>query len=206
MVQKRVLPKGLQSYNQILNTLKGLFPQSYRDRQQLASMLHSFGVDSSSVKETIETASKVFHMGGEDSEIEFAELIKAYEDIPKKPTQSKRRVRSVIQETSLKGHLKSYIIKGVDGMDYKTFLNHNRKEVKDLLNKHEKPIKMKMILTAMFKKGRGEDTVFTYSYFHSKYNIITESTNLDDIYDICKERIIENVDTFQNQGSGWHFR
>ena len=148
---------------------------------------------------------KYFIWGGEDSEIEFAELIKAYEDIPKKPTQSKRRVRSVIQETSLKGHLKSYIIQGVDGMDYLTFLNHNQKEVKNLLNKHEKPIKMKMILTAMFKKGRGEDIVFTYSYFHSKYNIITESSDLDQIYDICKERIIENVETFQNRGSGWQF-
>ena len=54
------------------------------------------------------------------------------------------------------------------GMDYKTFLNHNRNEVKDLLNKQERPIKVRMILTSMFRKGNGMDTVYTYSYFPFK--------------------------------------
>ena len=134
---------------------------------------------------------------------ELSRLIKNH---GRKTIRATKSAKPDILETALNGHLKSYIIKGVDGMDYLTFINNNKKEVKNLLNEQEKPIKMRMILTSMFKKGRGEDIVFTYSYFHSKYVInITESTNMNEIYDICKERIIENVDTFQNRGSGWIF-
>ena len=74
--RKRVLPKGLQNYNTILRTVKGLFPHSYRDSQRLASEIYRSGVDPNSVKDTIEAGSKIFEREGEKGMNELSRLIK----------------------------------------------------------------------------------------------------------------------------------
>ena len=214
---KRALPQSLKSYNKIIKTVKGLFPQSYRGNQILASEIYRSGVDPNSIKDTITAGSTIFEREGEERMKELSGLIKDHRkktnrvvkrainptkyvvNRPTKPT------KPIIQESALKGHLKSYIIKGIDGMDYLTFLNHNQKEVKNIVNKHEKPIKMRMTLSPKLSRGKGKEVVYCYPHFNTKYNIITESTNFDELYKICKEKIIEDVETFNNKGSGWIF-
>ena len=70
---------------------------------------------------------------------------------------------------------------------------------------HKKPIKMKMILECEFYKVSEKKKIFTFGYFHTNVNIITESTNVDEVYNTCKDDIVEKIGQFTNQGSGWIF-
>ena len=200
--RKRVLPKGLQNYNTILRTVKGLFPHSYRDSQRLASKIYRSGVDPNSIKDTIRAGSKIFGQRGEEGMKELAGLIKSE---GKKVIRATKSAKPVIQETSLKGHLKSYTIKGDNKTDYISFLNNKSTDVKEIITKHEKPIKMRMTLTTQYYKGVGVDKVITFDYPGTKYTVITETSDLNDVYDVCKETITEKVETMTQNGSGWIF-
>ena len=196
---KRAISKGLQNYNTILNTVKGLFPQSYRDSQRLASEIYRSGVDPNSIKDTIEAGSKIFEREGEKGMNELSGLIKNH------GRKTIRATKSAIKETALKGHLKSYIIQGDNKTDYISFLNNKSLDVKGIINKHEKPIKMRMCLTCQYYKGVGIDKVITFDYPGTKYTVITETSDLNVVYDVCKETITEKVETMTLNGSGWIF-
>ena len=43
------------------------------------------------------------------------------------------------------------------------------------------------------------------SYFNSKAQIITKSTNLSEMLDVLFEERLEQISVFQNMGSGWIF-
>ena len=47
---------------------------------------------------------------------------------------------------------------------------------------------------------------YSYGYFHSKIEIITQTTNLTEMYETVVNTILEKVDTYQNEGSGWQFK
>ena len=202
MLLRELYQKGLQNYNSILRTVKGLFPHSYRDSQRLASEIYRSGVNPNSIEDTIRTGSKIFEREGEKDIKKLAGLIR---DQGKKTIRASKSAKPDILETALNGHLTSYTIPGIAGMDYKTFLDHNRDHVKRLINKHDKPVKMRMTLSPRLSKGEGSDVEYAFPYFKSRYNIITESTILDELYNICKEKIIEDIETFNNKGSGWRF-
>ena len=187
--------KGSQDYNTILKTINKLFPQSLSETRRLASKIYKSGRDITTPKDIIKVGAEIFHHSGEASIKELSNLIKSYD----------RTVKSTIQETSLKGHLKSYIISGLDGMDYVTFLNNIQNDVEKIVNKNDKPIKMRMTLSPKLSRGKGKELVFCYPHFNTKYNIITESTNFGEIYKTCKDKIIEDIETFNNKGSGWIF-
>ena len=77
--------------------------------------------------------------------------------------------------------------------------------MKEIITKHEKPIKMRMTLTTQYYKGVGVDKVITFDYPGTKYTVITETSDLNDVYDVCKETITEKVETMTQNGSGWIF-
>ena len=75
----------------------------------------------------------------------------------------------------------------------------------DLISKQKKPIKVKFILTCKFKKENPATGQIDENsgYHHSHVIIITESS---DIYILILTEInylLELVEQFQNQGSGW---
>ena len=59
-----------------------------------------------------------------------------------------------------------------------------------------------MILRCMMEKA---DNVIKEAAFHSSTDVILKSTNLNEIYYTWVSKILETIDTFQNQGSGWTF-
>ena len=56
-----------------------------------------------------------------------------------------------------------------------------------------------------FIKKQPDSVVYSYGYFHRKIEIITEATNLDELYKRAVDEILEKIEKFQNRGSGWKF-
>ena len=108
-------------------------------------------------------------------------------------------------ESAFKGKVKTFRIKGSSKMDYKTFLQLNKMSTVTLLNNQAKPIKIRLLLYCQFYKVVDDEKIFTDSHFSTKNEIITESTDLSEIYNIANERLTELLENFQKNGSGWIF-
>ena len=111
------------------------------------------------------------------------------------------------KEMALKGCLKSYRINGVSGYDPKKFISSIKPKVLDFIKQQKKPIKLKFIFTCTFKKenpATGQIDIST-GYFHSLVETISESSNLSDILNTMTGIILEIIQQFQNNGSGWVF-
>ena len=109
-------------------------------------------------------------------------------------------------KTAIKGYFKTFRVNGVDGMDEKTFMRSVKPRVIDLI-KSKGSIKVKLILTVRFTKenpATGNIDINVYS-FASKMEIVTESTDLSDLYNTMTSRIFELIQNFNNRGSGWQF-
>ena len=109
-------------------------------------------------------------------------------------------------KTAIKGYFKTFRVNGVDGMDEKTFMNNVKPRVIDLI-KSKGSIKVKLILTVRFTKenpATGKIDINVYS-FASKMEIVTESTDLSELFDHMVDVIFELIQNFQNRGSGWQF-
>ena len=109
-------------------------------------------------------------------------------------------------KTAIKGYFKTFRVDGIDGMDEKTFMNSVKPRVIDLI-KSKGSIKVKFILTVRFTKenpATGNIDINVW-YFPSNEEIVTEATDLSDLYDQMTNKIFELIQNFQNRGSGWQF-
>ena len=109
-------------------------------------------------------------------------------------------------KTAIKGYFKTFRVNGVDGMDEKTFMNNVKPRVIDLV-KSKGSIKVKLILTVKFTKenpATGNIDINVYS-FASKMEIVTEATDLTELFDHMVDKIFELIQNFNNRGSGWQF-
>ena len=104
-------------------------------------------------------------------------------------------------EAPLRGYLNTYRIDGQRGYDQTTFVQYARPRMMRLLRGMPRPFKMKLILTCKFQKG--DDT----TDFHSHANVqeVMQGDNIGDIISSMIEKILENIEKFQNMGSGWQF-
>ena len=109
-------------------------------------------------------------------------------------------------KTAIKGYFKTFRVNGVDGMDEKTFINIVKPRVINLI-KTKGSIKVKLILTIRFTKENPAtgNIDINIGYFATDPVIITESTDLSDLYNTMTSRIFELIQNFQNRGSGWQF-
>ena len=111
------------------------------------------------------------------------------------------------KEMAMKGYLKSYRINRVSGYDPKKFISSIKPKVLDFIKQQKKPIKLKFLFTCTFQKenpATGQIDIST-GYFHSLVETITESSDLSDILNTMTGIILEKVQQFQNEGSGWVF-
>ncbi len=76
----RTLSKGLQMYNQILRTVRGLFPYDYRNAQKLSSELYRSGVDSESEIAIMIMEREISRLKNNMKMEEVAEIIKEWEN------------------------------------------------------------------------------------------------------------------------------
>ena len=91
-------------------------------------------------------------------------------------------------------------------MDHHTFtkIKHN---LRDRINSQKKPLKTKCILKSKFHKTNPAtgQVEYIFSEIHSRVHEVYDDTNITEVVNIMTERILENVDTFQNKSSGWIF-
>ena len=109
-------------------------------------------------------------------------------------------------KTAIKGYFKTFRVDGVDGMDEKTFINIVKPRVINLI-KTKGSIKVKLILTVRFiKENPATGNIdINICYFATDPVIITEATDLSNLYNTMTSRIFELIQNFQNRGSGWQF-
>ena len=111
------------------------------------------------------------------------------------------------KEMALKGYLKSYRINGVSGYDPKKFISSIKPKVLDFIKQQKKPIKLKFVFTCSFQKenpATGQIDIRT-GHFHSLAEKIIELSDLSDILNTMTGIILEKIQQFQNNGSGWVF-
>ena len=111
-------------------------------------------------------------------------------------------------QTALKGFLKTYIIKGRSGYDPASFLKKVRSQFYVLMRKQRKPLKSKCIFTCGFIRRDNQNNrviVRSEGYFHSQMETVTASTNTLTMFDNISARLIELVQRYENERSGWVF-
>ena len=104
-------------------------------------------------------------------------------------------------EAPLRGYLNTYRIDGQRGYDQTTFVQYARPRMMRLLRGMTRPMKMKLILTCRFQKG--DDTTDFNS--HANVREVMQGDNIGDIINSMIEKILANIEKFQNMGSGWQF-
>ena len=116
------------------------------------------------------------------------------------------RLKLYQREAPLRGFLRTHRIDGGGGFDQNTFTQYIRPRVVRFLSEKDKPLQVKFIFTAKFKKGVSEeDMTYNYGYFHTNIERIMEGADLGSIYNVMIAMILEKIDKFQNKGSGWQF-
>ena len=122
------------------------------------------------------------------------------------PSPEEDHLKPKEHKTAIKGYFKTFRVDGIDGMDEKTFMNSVKNRVIDLIES-KGSIKVKFILTVKFTKenpATGNIDINTW-YFSTDPEIVTESTDLSELYDQMTNKIFESIQNFQNRGSGWQF-
>ena len=109
-------------------------------------------------------------------------------------------------KTAIKGYFKTFRVNGINGMDEKTFMNNVKPRVINLI-KSKGSIKVKLILTVRFTKENltTGNIDINICYFASKVEIVTEATDLSELFDNMTDKIFESIQNFNNRGSGWQF-
>ena len=115
------------------------------------------------------------------------------------------------RETALNGYLKVYRINGSRGYDPLRYLNKIKSKVIDLIRQKKKPIKVKFMLTCIFtKESLIEDALSRVldeveGYFNSNVEIITDSDDLSEMFDIMKNKILKDYEKFYVGGYNFKF-
>ena len=124
----------------------------------------------------------------------------------------KENDQGIIQEKSaFEGFANKYIIEGRPGLFPLEFFRSLKEDLKEFLKNH-KNIKVRFVLVCiMEKKETSVDGKLTFNiqdkaYFHSKLHINLEATNEKTLLARVIHTILENINTYQQNGSGWYFK
>ena len=113
-------------------------------------------------------------------------------------------------KTAIDEFARQYVIDGDPNLMPKDFFEKNKNKIKNFLNKNNNN-KVNFVLVCdmqqpFFDKnglaGHKEDK----SYFRTETNSVLKSTNLDKLFKKNVEKIYEDIDKYQQNGSGWYFK
>ena len=111
------------------------------------------------------------------------------------------------KEQALKGFFKTYRIDGKRGYGPQDFIKKIKPKVVGLLYTRDKPIKVKFVLTCTFIQENLATGKIDESdgYFHTTLEIVTDSTDLSELFDVMTGLQLEKVGRFEGEKSGWQF-
>ena len=117
----------------------------------------------------------------------------------------------VKEKSAFENFANKYIIEGDPDLTPVEYFNKIYATLKDFFTYHRN-IKFSMILVCLMEQqilskdkgvvGLNEDK----AYFNSGTHINLESTNVKKLIDKCVKKIIEDLEIFQKNGSGWYFK
>ena len=111
-------------------------------------------------------------------------------------------------KSALEDFAKKYIIRGEPGITPLQFFESKKTTIKDFLKNH-RDTKVKFILICRMEKqvtgNNKELEVQDKAYFHSDTNINLSSTNVKVMLGRIIRTIMEKLDIYQQNGSGWYF-
>ena len=114
-----------------------------------------------------------------------------------------------IEKSALDEFAKKYIIKGEPGITPFQFFRNKKHVLKDFLRNHRN-IKVRFVLVCMMGKMEGDYKlsfkVQDKAYFHSNTYINFKTTDEKELLGKFIREVIENIITFQKNGSGWYFK
>ena len=114
------------------------------------------------------------------------------------------------EKSSLENFANKYVIEGEHGFTPMEFFKNNAKKLKDFL-RNNKNIKLRMVLVSLMEKQQMDKEgisgiVEDKAYFNSETNINLESTDEKRILASDIRRITNDIDKYQQNGSGWYFK
>ena len=118
-----------------------------------------------------------------------------------------------VEKSYLKNFAEMYVIDGKPGLTSIQFFEEKDSQLKDFLRNHRN-IKVKMIFICKMEQKITEkiktETKIIFdqvkAYFYSETHTNFENTDVKDILPQMLKEIIEKLDNFQNNGSGWYFK
>ena len=114
-----------------------------------------------------------------------------------------------IEKSALDEFAKKYITKGEPSILPFQFFRNKKHVLKDFLRNHRN-IKVRFVLVCMMEKMEGDYklsfNIQDKAYFHSITYINFKTTDVKELLSKFIKEIIENIITFQKNGSGWYFK
>ena len=116
-----------------------------------------------------------------------------------------------IEKSALDKFAVKHVIKGIPGIRPIEYLSRVYGFLIEFFNNH-KNIKFKMVLVCLMerisvKTDKGvEELEEVKSYFSSKTHINFESTDSEELVEKCIKKILEDVEEYNTNGSGWYFK
>ena len=114
-----------------------------------------------------------------------------------------------IEKSALDEFAKKYIIKGEPGITPFQFFRNKKHVLKDFFRNHRN-IKVRFVLVCMMEKKEGDYKLSfkaqDKAYFHSNTYTNFKKSDVKEILSKFIREIIENINTFQKNGSGWYFK
>ena len=120
--------------------------------------------------------------------------------------EEKRLFTPVKEKGAFNGSTSQYVIKGSPDYDPTTFLTVAKPFIINIIDKNRN-IKAKLRLNCLMKRFDSDGfTVIKKFAFHSGQKVITENTDLHEIYKEMTDEIEEKIQKVENtEGSGWVF-
>ena len=113
------------------------------------------------------------------------------------------------EKSALKGFANKYVIEGKPGILPSEFLNSKSTYLKELLRNHPN-IKVRFVLVCLMEKmeklSKKSLTIQSKAYFQSDTHINLESSDVDKILFEVIKTILEKIEIYQQNGSGWYFK
>ena len=150
----------------------------------------------------------------------FQDCIKNKTIPPDTPSYLRRALERALKEydqgiekekSSLEGFANKYIVKGKTDITPFEFFKSKAAYLKDFLRNHQN-IKVRFVLVCMMEQmGKSSDgklslTIQDKAYFNSETHINLESTDVKEILTKVIRSIIEKINIYQQNGSGWYFK
>ncbi len=106
----------------------------------------------------------------------------------------------------LEGNVQRWFVSGEGYRDPSVFLDHTEEEVKETIDSVNGPGKVYTSLKCKLKKIDLKTGKETHADFTGRSKTHTITTQIGDIYEEMKQKMLESLAKFQREGSGWQLR